>query len=164
MVSHNNRNLTIYSRNNTKMATLHLWFKTNKLLTMKRFPFLSLPQSLTLLRMGVALLFVAHAAVRIYLPGSIASFSKFIELKGFPAGSAWVWAITIFEIAGGILLTLGIGTRWLAAGFIGLLIAGILLIHARLGWFVGEHGTGGCEYSAALILALLVVSAGAKEK
>ncbi len=43
-----------------------------------------------------------------------------------------------------------------------LLIAsvGIVLIHRHLGWFVGEHGTGGSEYSVALIFMLLVLAAG----
>jgi len=50
-------------------------------------------------------------------------------------------------------------TRLLAAGFIILLLVGIVLIHASLGWFVGEHGTGGCEYSFILIVALLVIAA-----
>jgi putative oxidoreductase len=37
---------------------------------------------------------------------------------------------------------------------------GIILIHRHLGWFVGEHGTGGSEYSVALIVMLLVLAAG----
>ena len=35
---------------------------------------------------------------------------------------------------------------------------GIVLIHRHLGWFVGEHGTGGSEYSVALIVMLLVLA------
>ena len=34
-----------------------------------------------------------------------------------------------------------------------------ILIHANLGWFVGEHGVGGMEYSLCLIVALLVIAA-----
>lgn len=87
-----------------------------------------------------------------------------MESKGLPYGVAWVWAITAYEIAGGLLLLLGIYTRLLSAGFIILLLAGIVLIHASLGWFVGEHGTGGCEYSVILIVALLVVAAEKRER
>ena len=36
---------------------------------------------------------------------------------------------------------------------------GIVLIHRHFGWFVGEHGTGGSEYSVALIVLLLIVIA-----
>jgi putative oxidoreductase len=43
---------------------------------------------------------------------------------------------------------------------LGAIVAGgIVLIHARLGWFVGEHGTGGSEYSVALLVLLLLIAA-----
>jgi len=125
---------------------------------MKKFPFLSLSLAVVLLRITVAILFMAHALVRI-LNGTVGQFGGFLEAKGFVAGTAIVWALTIFELAGGLLLALGYFTRWLSLGFILILVVGIVLIHAELGWFVGEHGTGGVEYSLALIMALLVVAA-----
>ncbi|MFX1708899.1 DoxX family protein [Chitinophaga sp. CC14] len=125
---------------------------------MQKFPFLTLKQSLLILRIAVAVIFLAHAVVRI-CNGTIPQFAAFMESKGLPFGMAWVWAITAYEIAGGLLLLLGMYTRLLAAGFIILLLVGIVLIHASLGWFVGEHGTGGCEYSFILIVALLVIAA-----
>lgn len=125
---------------------------------MQKFPFLSLKQSLLILRISLAVIFLVHAIVRIG-NGTIPQFGGFMESKGLPFGVAWVWAITAYEIAGGVLLLLGIYTRLLAAGFIILLLVGIVLIHASLGWFVGEHGTGGCEYSFILIVALLVIAA-----
>ena len=36
---------------------------------------------------------------------------------------------------------------------------GIVIIHWQLGWFVGEHGTGGMEYSLSLMVSLLVIAA-----
>jgi len=33
-----------------------------------------------------------------------------------------------------------------------------VLIHSKFGWFVGEHGTGGSEYSVALLLLLFLVA------
>jgi putative oxidoreductase len=70
-----------------------------------------------------------------------------------------VWGITVFELAAGSMLMIGYRARVAALGFIAMLLAGIVLIHRHLGWFVGEHGTGGSEYSVALILALLVIAA-----
>lgn len=126
---------------------------------MRAFPFLSLRQCLVILRVSVAVMFLAHAIVRLFTHDSIASFSAYLDGKGFPFATAIVWVITIFEIAGGLLLLLGFFVKCLSAGFIALLIAGIIIIHANLGWFVGEHGTGGCEYSVVLIVALLVIAA-----
>jgi putative oxidoreductase len=126
---------------------------------MKKIPSLSLHQSLIALRISVAVIFIAHAATRLFLKGSLAQFGDYLNQKGFVFGTAIVVCITVFEIAGGIAMALGYYTKWMAAGFIALLIAGISIIHASLGWFVGEHGTGGCEYSFILIMALTVLMA-----
>jgi len=49
-----------------------------------------------------------------------------------------VWLITVYEIGGSLLLMAGKFTRWLAAGFILLLLTGIVIIHAAQGWFVAS--------------------------
>jgi putative oxidoreductase len=118
-----------------------------------------LQRALLALRVGTALLFMAHAIVRVMTPGSVANFGRFFDAQRIPYGVAVVWMITAFELLGGVLLTLGIRTRLMSAGFATILVVGIALIHRRLGWFVGEHGTGGSEYSVALLLALLVIAA-----
>lgn len=115
--------------------------------------------SLIALRVAIALVFLAHALVRVLSIGSMATFSGFLHKQGLIFGNLLVWGLTVFEIAGGLLLALGSFTRWLAAGFIIILLMGIVLIHLQRGWFVGEHGTGGMEYSFILIVALLVVMA-----
>lgn len=127
------------------------------------FPFISQQQAIALLRIGVALVFFLHAFVRI-LNGTIPEFASFFNDKGFVYGKALVWAITAFEIAGSVLLAINYRSKCISAIFIFILVAGIILIHAKLGWFVGEHGTGGVEYSFALILALLVIAAGDTER
>jgi putative oxidoreductase len=123
-----------------------------------QFPFLSLNQTLLLLRIGVAIIFIAHAGVRLALQ-TVGRFAQFLNAKGFPWSEMVVYALTAFEILGGLLLALGFFKKWLSAGFIFILVVGIILIHASLGWFVGEHGSGGSEYSFILILALLVIAA-----
>ncbi len=130
---------------------------------MNRFPFLSLTQSLVLLRVSVAAMFIAHAVVRVK-GGTVEQFGAFLGSKGLPEGTAIVWALTAFEILGGAALALGLFTRWLALGFIAMLAVGIGLIHAGNGWFVGEHGTGGVEYSFVLMIALVVIAAAAEGK
>ncbi len=124
---------------------------------MNKFLFISPETSLVLLRISLAIIFLAHSVVRI-ANGSIWQFGDFMSEKGFPYGIIWVFGITAFEIIGGILLLFGYFTKVISAGFILLLIVGIIIIHASLGWFVGEHGTGGIEYSFILIMAFLVVA------
>lgn len=120
-------------------------------------------RAILMLRLTIALVFFLHAFIRV-LNNTIPDFATFLQSKGFIYPVAVVWAITVFELAGSILLAFGYYTRLLSFLFILLLITGIVLIHASLGWFVGEHGTGGSEYSVVLIAALFVIAAGKKEK
>ncbi|MBN8862636.1 MAG: DoxX family protein [Sphingobacteriales bacterium] len=124
----------------------------------RSFPFISLPVTLTALRISLAIVFLAHAIVRI-ANHTIPQFVLFMESKHIPLPLVTVWAITIFEIAASICLILKRYVKIACMGLILILAVGIILIHASLGWFVGEHGTGGCEYSFILIVALLVVAA-----
>lgn len=124
---------------------------------MKEFPFVNTAQAIIALRVITGLIFVAHAVVRI-VNATIEQFGDFLESKGFVFGVLIVWILTIYEIAAGLLLVIGIYSRWLALGFMIIILVGIIIIHASLGWFVGEHGTGGMEYSVLLLFALLVIA------
>lgn len=126
-------------------------------------PYLTVARSILLLRISIAIVFLAHAIVRIS-NHTIGTFGGFLDNKGFMYGTAIVWLITVFEILGGILLALGYFTKIMAAGFILILLIGIILIHFSLGWFVGEHGTGGVEYSFILIMSLVTVIAADNQK
>ena len=123
-----------------------------------KFPFISLYRALILLRISVAGIFLAHAIVRL-LGGTMERFAGFLGNKGFPFALIIVWLITVYEIAGGILLIIGKFTRWIALGFMLMLLIGVIIIHAANGWFVGEHGSGGIEYSFILVIALIVIAA-----
>jgi putative oxidoreductase len=133
-------------------------FPMNMFRRFRDFPFVTLSTGVTLLRIVTALLFAAHAIVRI-ANGTIPQFGKFMEAVGFPAGAAWVWAITITEIVAALMLMTNRCVRPAATALFLIAVVGIILIHRHSGWFVGEHGTGGAEYSVALIMMLLVIAA-----
>lgn len=122
------------------------------------YPWWPLPDALRLLRIVTALLFMAHASMR-FVNGTIPQFGAFMESQGFPHGMGWVWAISLYELGAGCLLLSDRGVRWAATGLALIVATGIWLIHRHNGWFVGEHGVGGSEYSAALLAMLLVVAA-----
>ncbi|MCC6925780.1 DoxX family protein [Novosphingobium sp.] len=126
---------------------------------MSDYPYVSRNLALKLLRIVTPLLFMAHAVVRIGPPGTIDQFALFMGNLGFPAPVAVVWAITLVELVAGTMLIAGIKVRWAASALAAIAAGGIVLIHAHLGWFVGEHGTGGSEYSVALLVMLLVIAA-----
>ena len=111
---------------------------------------------IALLRMLMGLIFAAHAFARIYL-NTFSQFGDFLESKGFPAGYALAWAITIFELVGGILLFLRLFVRIICIGEIIILLTGIVLVHWQNGWFVVGMTLGGIEYSVVLIIILFSI-------
>jgi putative oxidoreductase len=125
---------------------------------MNRYPYISLTRALTVLRIAVAIFFMAHAAVRI-ANNSIPQFGLFLESKGFIYGTLLVWLISIYELTGGILMAVGRYVRQMATGLFVIAFVGVLLIHQQNGWFVGEHGIGGMEYSFSLMVSLVVIAA-----
>lgn len=128
-------------------------------LSLSRYPWIGRDHALHVLRIATAALFMAHAITRI-ANGTIPRFADFMEMHGFPHGIAWVWAITVCEIIAGSLLVLNRGVRWAASSLALIAATGIVIIHRHNGWFVGEHGTGGSEYSVALLAMLLVIATG----
>ncbi|WP_083940679.1 DoxX family protein [Rudanella lutea] len=124
---------------------------------MPNFPFLSTTQYLTILRVGLGLMMMAHGAARLYV-GSVGAFGGFLNSKGLLIGPALAWAITLNDLVGGALLTLGYFRRGLSAGFILVMLGGIALVHWPNGWFVVGHQQGGIEYNVLLILCFLLVA------
>jgi putative oxidoreductase len=113
--------------------------------------------SILLLRGTLALAFLSHAIVRL-LNGSVPQFAAFLESRGFPHGVALVFLVSGVEIGASLLLLLGRRVG-LACAFLGVIVVmGVALIHAHIGWFVGEHGVGGMEYSVLILAGLAVVA------
>lgn len=129
---------------------------------MKKFPFIPLPQSLTVLRIAVGLLLAAHGAIRLSA-GTVNGFGEFLNAKGFIIGPAIAWFLTIFEMAGGLLMAIGFFVRPIAAVFMIEIIMGVILVHASNGWFVVGHQSGGVEYSVLILFSLLTIAAAGKK-
>ena len=109
-----------------------------------------------LLRIGVAALLFVHGVFRV-VKGGVVPFGEFLSGREIPLGF-WVAALlTAVEIVGAPLLAAGMFVRVLVLWFAVELIAGIVLVHAREGWFVVGGGRNGVEYSVALLLALCAV-------
>jgi Predicted membrane protein len=112
--------------------------------------------SIAALRMMMGVVFILHAAVRVYnntLPG----FGDFLDGKGFPFGFYLAWAVTLFELIGGVLMFLRYFVRVFCIGEIIILITGIVTVHAENGWFVVGRSLNGIEYSIVLITILTAI-------
>ena len=115
-------------------------------------------QAFWVARIVTAGLFLAHAVVRI-VNGTIPQFATFMSSLGFPQPTVVVWAITLVELVAGLCLILRVQVLAASAALACIALGGIVLIHRNFGWFVGEHGTGGSEFSVALLLLLFLIAA-----
>ncbi len=106
------------------------------------------PYAAFALRVALGVMFVAHALLKYYvftLPGTV----KFFEGLGLPGPLAYVTFLA--ELVGGALILLGIGTRYVAAALIPILL-GAAWAHAGNGW-VFSAPNGGWEYPVFLAVA-----------
>jgi putative oxidoreductase len=107
-----------------------------------------------LLRLSLAILFFAHAwlKIKVFTPaGSV----KYFQSLGVPGGFAY--ATMAAEIGGGTLLILGIETRWVALLLAPLILGTIVLVHGKAGWLF-TNKDGGWEYPAFWTVGLLVLA------
>ena len=110
------------------------------------------PYAALVLRVALGAMYIAHSLLLKYYTFSLAGTAQFFESLGLPAALAY--ATFAAELAGGILLVAGIGTRWVALGLIPIL-AGATWVHVGNGW-VFSAANGGWEYPVFLIAASLV--------
>jgi len=108
-----------------------------------------------LLRLSLGVMFYAHAwlKIKVFTP---AGTVKYFEALGVPGWFAY--ATMAAEIAGGTLLILGIGTRWVALLLVPLVLGTIVLVHGKNGWLF-TNKDGGWEYPAFWSIGLLVLAA-----
>jgi putative oxidoreductase len=107
-----------------------------------------------LLRLSLAIMFFAHAwlKIKVYTP---AGTVKYFESLGVPGWLAY--ATMAAEIGGGVLLFLGIETRWVALALVPLILGTIFLVHGKAGWLF-TNKDGGWEYPAFWTVGLLALA------
>jgi putative oxidoreductase len=109
------------------------------------------PYAALVLRLSLGLMFVAHALLKLFvftLPGT----AKFFQSMGLPGPLAY--AVFAAELIGGVLLIAGVGTRWVSAALVPVLL-GATWAHAGNGWLFSVPN-GGWEYPAFLTVATVV--------
>ena len=108
------------------------------------------PYAALMLRLALGTMFVAHALLKLFvftLPGT----AQFFESLGLPGPLGYVTFAA--ELAGGLLLIAGVGTRWVAAVLVPVLL-GAAWVHSGNGWLFTAPN-GGWEYPDFLPLAAL---------
>ena len=99
-------------------------------------------------------MFIAHSVVLKYFTFTLAGTAQYFFSIGLPAFLAYV--VFAVEAIGGVLLVIGIATRWVALGLVPVLL-GAMWVHIGNGW-VFNAPNGGWEYPLFLIVISAVVA------
>jgi len=111
------------------------------------------PYAAALLRITLGVMFIAHGLLKVFvftLPGT----AQFFASVGFPAWTAY--PVVAAELAGWLLLVLGVHARLVAAALVPVLL-GSASVHFGNGW-VFSGANGGWEYPVFLVVAAVVVA------
>jgi putative oxidoreductase len=101
-----------------------------------------------LLRVALGTMYLTHGVVLKWMTFGLDGTAKFFGSIGFPGPLAY--ATILAELIGGVMLILGIQSRWVALALTPILL-GALWVHAGNGWVFTAQG-GGWEYPLYLIV------------
>ncbi len=106
----------------------------------------------SILRLSLGIMFVAHSVILKYFVYTLDGTAGYFESIGLPAILAYV--VFWMEFIGGVLLILGVASRWVALALLPILV-GALWAHAGFGW-VFSNENGGWEYPLYLTVLAIV--------
>ena len=116
------------------------------------------------LRVGLAIVFVAHGYNHIWGGGKIAGTARWFESLGMRPGIVHAWFASITELGTGLMLLAGFATPLACAGVAGIMIVAWITNHRDKGFFVFHRPVEGYEYVMTLTVmsvALAALGAGA---
>lgn len=109
------------------------------------------PYAALLLRLAIGAAWLSHAFLKL-AAFSMPSLGAFLNAQGMPTPMSW--PVALLELAGGILIVLGVHGRVASTALLPLL-AGALVAHTGNGWAAAVPG-GGWLYPAILMMATLL--------
>jgi putative oxidoreductase len=111
------------------------------------------PYGALTLRVGLGVMYLAHSVILKLMTFGLPGTADFFSEVGLPGWLAY--ATFAAEAVGGVLLLLGVWTRWVAVSLMLPLLGAIIWVHGANGWVFTAPG-GGWEYPAFLIAASAV--------
>lgn len=110
---------------------------------------LSTQLGVTILRVALGAMYLAHAIVLKVMTFGLAGTAGYFVSLGLPRWFAY--ATVAAEVIGGTAILLGIKARWFALALSPILIGALATAHAHNGWVFSAPG-GGWEYPAYLFV------------
>lgn len=105
-----------------------------------------------LLRVALGIMFLSHSLILKLFVFTLPGTAQFFSSIGIPGWLAYV--VFVVEVVAGVLLVLGVQTRWVAFATVPILV-GATWAHSGNGWMFG-YENGGWEYAAYLLLLAVV--------
>ncbi len=93
------------------------------------------------------------------LNNGVNDFGNFyLNAVGFsPVGVPLAWAIKISHVLAALCLLFNKFIKWACIITIAILIAGIIMVHFKEGWYVVGGGRNGVEFNFLLIVVLVTI-------
>jgi putative oxidoreductase len=123
----------------------------------------------TLIRLIVGVVFVMHGYLALVVLGP-QTVAGYVSRMGYPSspGTVLAWYLIVAHLGGGVLIIIGLWTRWAALANIPPMASAVLLLHFNQGFFMkvveGRNVAGGYEFSLTVLVAttaLVLLGSGA---
>ena len=118
--------------------------------------------TLTLLRVYLGILFIIHGYFKLFVKGALPGTAQFFSQIGIPAANYAAVLVAFVEFVGGILLLLGLLTKWTTFVLLIEMLVAFFKVHLWQGFVIMQNKYG-YEFILLIIvglIALLVNGAG----
>ena len=106
----------------------------------------------TLLRVSLGIVYVMHAYLALVINGPAGMIAYNVK-AGIPLPEIATWYLILAHGLGGILLVLGIYTRWAALANVPVMLGAIVFVHLKNGFWAHQQG-----YEYVLVLLVSTVA------
>ena len=108
----------------------------------------------TLLRVSLGIVYVMHAYLALVINGPAGMIAYNVK-AGIPLPEVATWYLILAHGLGGILLVLGIYTRWAALANVPVMLGAIVFVHLKNGFWAHQQGY---EYVLVLLVATVATA------